>query len=141
MPNLFSAGSGSLSGMAKRVITTLEDDLDGSEANETITFSIDGAEYEIDLNEAHANELRAAMNKYTSVARKSAGRAKQARRASTGNGGPGNSSTDTKAVRAWAIENGIPISSRGRIQADVVERYAQQAREYQSGTFLADGAS
>lgn len=136
MPNLFSAGSGNLSGMAKRVITTLEDDLDGSEANETIIFSIDGAEYEIDLNEAHANELREAMNKYTSVARKSVGRAKQPRRASTGNG-----STDTKAVRAWAIENGIPISSRGRIQADVVERYAQQTREYQSGTFLANGAS
>jgi hypothetical protein len=138
MPNLFSAGSGSLSGMAKRVITTLEDDLDGSEANETIIFSIDGAEYEIDLNEAHANELREAMNKYTSVARKSVGRAKQARRASTGNG---NGSTDTKAVRAWAIENGIPISSRGRIQADVVERYAQQTREYQSGPFLTNGAS
>jgi hypothetical protein len=124
--------------MAKRVITTLEDDLDGSEANETIIFSIDGAEYEIDLNDAHANELREAMNKYTSVARKSAGRAKQTRRASNGNG---NGSTDTKAVRAWAIENGIPISTRGRIQADVMERYAQHTKEYQSGTFLSNGAS
>jgi hypothetical protein len=128
--------------MAKRVITTLEDDLDGSEANETIIFSIDGAEYEIDLNDAHANELREAMNKYTSVARKSAGRAKQTRRASNGNGnGNGNGSTDTKAVRAWAIENGIPISTRGRIQADVMERYAQHTKEYQSGTFLSNGAS
>ncbi|MBT2522496.1 Lsr2 family protein [Arthrobacter sp. ISL-28] len=124
--------------MAKRVITTLEDDLDGSEANETITFSIDGTEYEIDLNDAHANELREAMNKYTSVARKSVGRAKQTRRASNGNG---NGNTDTKAVRAWAIENGIPISTRGRIQADVMERYAQQTREYQSGTFLSNGDS
>lgn len=136
MPNLFSGRSGNLSGMAKRVITTLEDDLDGSEANETIIFSIDGNEYEIDLNDAHANELREAMNKYTSVARKSVGRAKQTRRASNGNG-----STDTKAVRAWAIENGIPISTRGRIQADVMERYAQHTREYQSGTFLSNGAS
>jgi hypothetical protein len=140
MPNLFSGRSGNLSGMAKRVITTLEDDLDGSEANETIIFSIDGAEYEIDLNDAHANELREAMNKYTSVARKSVGRVKQTRRTSTSNGN-GNGSTDTKAVRAWAIENGIPISTRGRIQADVMERYAQHTREYQSGTFLSNGAS
>lgn len=104
--------------MAKRVITTLEDDLDGSEANETITFSIDGAEYEIDLNDAHANELRGAMNKYTSVARKTSGRARPTRKP-----GAGIIGNDTKAVRAWAIENGIPISSRGRVQADVMARY------------------
>jgi hypothetical protein len=116
---LFPAMDDNLSGMAKKVITTLEDDLDGSEANETITFSIDGAEYEIDLNDAHANELREAMKKYTSVARKTAGRARPTRRRTAGPGG-----NDTKAVRAWAIENGIPISTRGRIQADVMERYA-----------------
>lgn len=121
MSDLFPAMSDNLSGMAKRVITTLEDDLDGSQANETITFSIDGAEYEIDLNDAHANELREAVNKYASVARKSAGRARPARRPSAGTGAGSN---DTKAVRAWAIENGIPISTRGRIQADVMERYA-----------------
>ena len=104
--------------MAKRVITTLEDDLDGSEAIETINFSIDGTEYEIDLNDAHATELRGAMNKYTSVARKTTGRARPARKPGAGIGG-----SDTKAVRAWAIENGIAISSRGRVQADVVARY------------------
>ncbi|WP_454698260.1 histone-like nucleoid-structuring protein Lsr2 [Arthrobacter humicola] len=103
--------------MAKRVITTLEDDLDGSEANETITFAIDGAEYEIDLNNAHASELREAMTKYTAVARKTAGRARPARRAGAG-------ISDTKAVRAWAIENSIPVNTRGRIQADVMVRYA-----------------
>ena len=109
--------SDNLFGMAKRVITTLEDDLDGSDANETITFSIDGAEYEIDLNNAHATELRGAMNKYTAVARKTAGRARPTRRPTAG-------INDTKAVRAWAIENGIPVNSRGRIQANVMERYA-----------------
>lgn len=105
--------------MAKRVITTLEDDLDGSEANETITFSIDNSEYEIDLNNAHADELRELMGRYTAVARKSAGRQRPARRASA-NAGGGN---DPKAVRAWAIENGVPVNARGRIQADVMERY------------------
>jgi hypothetical protein len=106
-----------LFGMAKRVITTLEDDLDGSEANETISFAIDGAEYEIDLNSAHATELREVMTKYTAVARKTAGRARPARR-------PGAGISETKAVRAWAIENGITVNARGRIQADVMDRYA-----------------
>jgi hypothetical protein len=108
-----------LSGMAKRVITTLEDDLDGSDANETITFSINGAEYEIDLNDAHANELHEALKEYTSVARKTAGHARPTRRLTAGARG-----NDTKSVRAWAIENGIPISARGRLQAEVMERYA-----------------
>lgn len=117
VPDLVAASTDKVLGMAKRVITTLEDDLDGSDANETITFSIDGTEYEIDLNNAHATELRGALNKYTVVARRTAGRAKPVRRPSAG-------STDTKAVRAWAIENGFPVNSRGRIQADVIERYA-----------------
>lgn len=77
--------------MAKRVITTLDDDLDGSEANETITFSINGAEYEIDLNDAHASQLHKAMSRY---------------------------------ISRWAIESGIPVSARGRIKVDVMERYA-----------------
>jgi hypothetical protein len=107
-----------LSRMAQRVITTLEDDLDGTEASETITFSLDGAEYEIDLNETNARELRTAMSKYTSVSRKSAARGRLARRAGTGG------AKDTKAIRAWAIANGIPVSARGRVQADVMERYS-----------------
>jgi hypothetical protein len=120
VPDLVLALGGNLFGMVKRVITTLEDDLDGSEANETITFSIDNAEYEIDLNDAHADELREVIGRYTAVARKTAGRPRPARRVIAGAGG-GN---DTKVVRAWAIENGILVSARGRIQADVMERYA-----------------
>lgn len=110
--------SDNLSRMAKRVITTLEDDLDGTEASETIAFSFDGAEYEIDLNETNAHEFRTAMNKYTSVSRKSAVRGRPPRRAGT------NGIKDTKAVRVWAIANGIPVSARGRVQADVMERYS-----------------
>lgn len=118
MPDSVRDMNDNLSRMAKRVITTLEDDLDGTEASETITFSFDGAEYEIDLNETNARELRQAMNKYTSVARKSAVRLRPAPRA----GATG--FKDTKAVRAWAIANGIPVSARGRVQADVMDRYS-----------------
>jgi hypothetical protein len=117
MPDLIRRMNDNLFRMAKRVITTLEDDLDGTEASETIRFSIDGAEYEIDLNEANAHELRQAINKYTSVARRAAGRPRSATRPVPGG-------SDTKAARAWAVANGIPVSARGRIHSEVMERYA-----------------
>jgi hypothetical protein len=101
--------------MARKTIVTLEDDLDGSKASETVNFAVDGAEYEIDLNDVHANELREALRRYTDVARKTSGsRGRQARKAS------GN---DAKAIRMWALDNGIQVNTRGRIQADVVEKY------------------
>ncbi|WP_306922771.1 histone-like nucleoid-structuring protein Lsr2 [Arthrobacter globiformis] len=98
----------------KKTVVLLEDDLDGSAAVETVSFAIDGVECEIDLNEAHANELRDAMKRYLSAARKSAGRGSQRR--SVGD-------TGTKAVREWAKQNGIQVSSRGRIPADVMDKY------------------
>ncbi|MCX2746868.1 Lsr2 family protein [Arthrobacter sp. MI7-26] len=102
--------------MATKTYIRLVDDIDGTDANETISFAIDGAEYEIDLNEAHSNELREAVSKFTAAARK-VGRVKTPPRRSAA------ATTDTKAIRAWANETGIPINSRGRIQADVIERY------------------
>ncbi|WP_104141231.1 Lsr2 family protein [Arthrobacter sp. ZGTC131] len=106
--------------MARKTVVLLEDDIDGSEANETISFALDGSEYEIDLNEGHARELREALARFASAGRKVAGgRGRPAVRAkSSSNGGP-----DAKAVRTWAAENGIPVNTRGRIQAEVVEKY------------------
>jgi hypothetical protein len=100
--------------MARRTVVLLEDDLDASEAVETVSFAIDGVEYRIDLNEAHANELRDAMKRYLPAARKSGGRGRPARRSAGG--------TDTKA-REWAKQNGIQVNSRGRIPADVMDKY------------------
>lgn len=105
--------------MAKKTVVLLEDDIDGSEANEPISFALDGSEYEIDLNEAHANELREALARFMNAGRKlSGGRGRSAARAKSSQGGP-----DAKAVRMWAAENGIPVNTRGRIQAEVVEKY------------------
>jgi hypothetical protein len=104
--------------MARKTVVTLEDDLDGTEASETIKFSVDGTEYEIDLNAEHANELRSALSRYTDVARKtSGGRGRPAARKT------GSSGVDAKAVRMWAIDNGLQVNTRGRIQADIVEKY------------------
>jgi hypothetical protein len=102
----------------RKIIVVLEDDLDGSEADETLNFSVDGTEYEIDLTTEHANELRSALSRYTNVARKtSGGRGRPAGRKSTTGG------TDSAAIRLWAVENGLQVNTRGRIQADIVEKY------------------
>ena len=105
--------------MAKKTVILLEDDIDGSEASETLSFTLDGAEYEIDLNNDHANELRQALERFTSVARKTSGRSSRpaARRSSS------QAAPDAKAVRLWAIENGLKVNTRGRIQSDIVEKY------------------
>src|SRR5687767_9473895 len=106
--------------MAQKTVVILSDDIDGSEANETIRFALDGAEYEIDLNNDNARELRGALERFTAVARKTSGggRGRPAGRRSSSHGGP-----DAKAVRQWAAENGISVNTRGRIQAEVVEKY------------------
>lgn len=105
--------------MAKKTVVLLEDDIDGSEAKETISFALDGSEYEIDLNEGHANELREALGRFTAAGRKVSGsRGRPPARTKSSQGGP-----DAKAVRIWAAENGIPVNTRGRIQAEVVEKY------------------
>ncbi|WP_142060095.1 Lsr2 family protein [Pseudarthrobacter sp. B4EP4b] len=105
--------------MAKKTVVLLEDDIDGSEATETLSFALDGSAYEIDLNEGHANELRDALARFTEAGRKVAGgRGRPATRTKSSHGGP-----DAKAVRLWAAENGIQVNTRGRIQAEVVEKY------------------
>lgn len=55
--------------MAKTVIVKLTDDLDGSEAEETVAFSVDGKAYEIDLSAANAAAFRKDLDKYLSKAR------------------------------------------------------------------------
>ncbi len=100
----------------QRIITELVDDIDGSKAEETVRFAIDGVEYEVDLSEKNAKKLRDAV----------AGYAEKARKVRGGRGGPKATSVsqvDTKAVRAWAKSNNIELSSRGRIPADVVDQY------------------
>jgi len=100
--------------MATKVLTTLQDDIDGSEATQTIRFALDGIEYEIDVSDRNANRLRNSLSDFIAHGRKVGGR--RGKPASSGQ-------VDTKAVRKWAEANGIEVSTRGRIPTDVVERY------------------
>lgn len=102
--------------MATRTVIELIDDLDGSEATETVRFALDGHEFEIDLGDQNADELRGELKRFVGAARKtSTGKAPSVRRLT--------SAVDTKAVRAWAVEHGIAVNPRGRVKEDVVQRY------------------
>jgi Lsr2 len=105
--------------MATRTVIELIDDLDGSEATETVRFGLDGTEYEIDLAGQNAEALRGALTRFVEAGRKTAGGV--TKRPPVVRHLP--PAADTKAVRAWASENGIEINSRGRIKDDVVQRY------------------
>ncbi|HEY5981646.1 MAG TPA: Lsr2 family protein [Microlunatus sp.] len=107
--------------MAQRVQIILEDDYDGGEADETVTFALDGAEYEIDLSTTNANELRNALAPWLSHARKVGGR-RRSRVAAT-KAPAAESSGSTSDIRAWALDNGMEVSSRGRISSEVRSAY------------------
>jgi Lsr2 len=103
--------------MTQKVTVELEDDLDGSPADETVRFGLESTEYEIDLSENNAHAFRAQLAPFVEHTRKR-GR------------GPARRDTRTEAgrqrrgeVRAWAKDQGITVSARGRIPASVMEQY------------------
>lgn len=106
--------------MARETIIRLTDDLDGSEAQETVTFGLRGAQYEIDLNPKNVAALEKAFSKYVD-----AGRRMNTPRASVRGtrGGAAALKVDVGAIRSWARENGHEISDRGRIPSEVRSAY------------------
>lgn len=113
--------------MAQRVQVLLVDDIDNTDADETVTFALDGVSYEIDLNNANAAKLRDALAPWVGHARRSGGR-KSTGRSSSGGGGGNTRRKDVSAVREWARENGHEVSERGRIPAAVQEAYDKANR-------------
>jgi len=107
--------------MAQITEVRLLDDLDGGEAAESVSFSLDGKSYEIDLSENHAAALRDAFAPFVSSARRAGGTTAAARpRMSTRAGRP---RAETAAIREWASANGMEVSARGRISSTVLEAY------------------
>jgi len=111
--------------MAQITEVRLLDDLDGGEAAESVSFSLDGKSYEIDLNEKHAAALRDAFAPFIGSARRAGApaagsRPRMSTRTSTGAGRP---REETAAIRGWATANGLEVSTRGRISSTVLEAY------------------
>jgi hypothetical protein len=103
--------------MATKVTVTLEDDLDGGPADETVRFAVGGAEYEIDLSKKNVRAFRKQLAPFIEHARK-AGRGQRRPAAPTALGRERSSD-----IRAWAKAQGIAVSERGRIPASVAAQY------------------
>jgi hypothetical protein len=109
--------------VAQKITTLFIDDIDGGAAEGTVRFALDGTEYEIDLNAKHSEELRSALGRYVTHARKVGGSARRAgRTAGRASRGAG-SVLNTTEIRNWARENGYDIKDRGRVPADLVAKY------------------
>lgn len=108
--------------MARKVLVRLVDDLDGlpSEGVATVTFSLDGVTYSIDLNQANASKLRDGLADYITSARRIGGRMK---RGSAAGGRSAGSANDGPAIREWAREQGHELAERGRIPSHIVDAY------------------
>ena len=117
--------------MAQKIQVLLIDDLDGSEADATVRFALDGTDYEIDLNAEHAQALRDALARYVSVARRAAGgprRPARGRRAAPVTG------PNPTEVREWAKAQGIDVKDRGRVPAELLARFRAATESKGPGT-------
>jgi hypothetical protein len=106
--------------VAQKVQTLLVDDIDGSAAEGTVRFGLDGADYEIDLNTGHAQALRDALGPYVGAARRVAG---GARRPTRGGRKASANGVNTTEVREWAKAQGIEVKDRGRVPAELVVKF------------------
>jgi len=103
--------------MATRTTVAIQDDLEGGAADQTVRFGIDGADYEIDLNTRNANDFRRQLAPFLDHARTA--RARPDRRPARTVA----SRVRSSRIRAWARDQGIQVSDRGRLPASVTKRY------------------
>ncbi|MDP9165067.1 MAG: Lsr2 family protein [Actinomycetota bacterium] len=108
--------------MAKKTVVEWVDDIDGTAASETVTFTIDGSRYEIDLSDKNAAKLRKVMSGWIDASRRSGNRRTRGGRAKQ------DASESTKA-RKWALENGVDVGPRGRLRSEVIDAYRARSSE------------
>ena len=104
--------------MASKTVVEVIDDLDGSKAEETVRFALDGTEYEIDLSGAHSKKLRDSLQPFFTAGRRVGGKRSGRRSVAA--------PTDvkqSKAIRDWAKQHGMQVSDRGRVSAEVQKAY------------------
>lgn len=120
--------------MATMTTVTLVDDLDGTEAEESVSFALDGANYEIDLSEENATRLRDALAVFVANARRIDGGRRGSRSRSRGAAPSGKAAKaprsapdreQTAAIREWARANGHEVSERGRLSAAVLQAFEE----------------
>lgn len=124
----------------KRQRVELIDDLDGSAADESLTFALDGTVYAIDLSSPHAETLRKGLAPFVAAAQKvGSGRVtrvvpRQVQRGFQSNphlAARERTQEENRAIRRWANANGYEVADRGAIKFDIVAAYkdAMQAQQ------------
>ena len=113
--------------VAQKVETWLVDDLDGSVAAETVRFSLDGREFEIDLSRDNAGRLRDALARYVGAARR-AGTGRRPIVPTVGRRAPMDRDRAAE-VREWARGEGFKVSDKGRIASDILEAYDRRGSQ------------
>jgi hypothetical protein len=103
--------------MAQKVHIILVDDIDGSDAAETVSFALDGVNYEIDLNAENAAKLRESLAPFIAHGRKQ-GRTRAATPRRTSK-----AASETAKIREWARSKGMTVSDRGRVSAEIRAAY------------------
>jgi hypothetical protein len=113
--------------VAQKVVREFIDDIDGSAAERTFTFAVDGTAYEIDLSSENIAEFKSAIGGFIESARK-------VKTTSNGRRQRGASTTDLRErrgrlneVREWARENGYSVSGRGRVSAEVLAAFESRS--------------
>jgi len=116
--------------MARKTVTTLLDDLDGSPGEETVRFGLDGDAYEIDLSGDNAATLREVLAPWVSAGRRISRSGSRTTAPAQKLAAPTWPGTETvrphlaRDVRAWAIATGHTVPPRGRIPQSLINEYA-----------------
>lgn len=115
--------------MARQMVETLVDDVDGSEAAETVSFALDGSSYEIDLSKRNATAMRRLLGRYIDAARSAdrRGSARSSSRSASRSSARGKNGSgrnyEIAQLREWAGANKVKVPARGRIPQAVVEQF------------------
>jgi hypothetical protein len=126
--------------MAQSVTVMLVDDIDQSEAAETVHFGVDGTAYEIDLSARHASELRSMLGRYISAARRAGQAPAGARQRHRSRPRTQMDREQSRRIRSWAMERGLLASPRGRIPQHVADEY-QAAMQVSPALVRSPGAA
>ena len=101
----------------RKLEVQLEDDLTGGPADETVLFAVDGRTYEIDLNARHAASFRQQLAAFVERAKLVHPQRSRTSVRTTA------SRERSRQIRAWAEQQGLPVSEHGRLPSDVVHQY------------------
>jgi hypothetical protein len=113
--------------LARETITKLIDDMDGTVATETVTFGLDGYQYQIDLSAKNAKKLRTELAPYLERGHRVTGRATAAVRGGRRGRATAGDKDQNKAIREWAARKGMDVALRGRIRQDIIDEYHKSA--------------